>query len=111
MAHVSNLTPGSECNPSVRVLPDQRLVERLCNTKPDESPVKYVKAMGAVLGMAGRLVESRGHIVKVKFTAAGGGGGGAWGAGGGKSKRGFTETTLWLPKEAVVVVSPWVSST
>jgi len=89
----------------VRVLDDQKLVERLCNTKPDPSPVKYVKAVGEVLGQVGRLVESRGQIVQVAFTVIGDG---SLGAGGNTFKRRLTEMSLWLPKEVVVLVTPWV---
>jgi len=103
----------------VRMLSDQTLVERLCNTKPDGSPVKWVKAMGLALGKVGQLVESRGHIVKVKFQVQKDSSGtptpgkkrsssGAEALAGGRaSAGGFTESTLWLPKEAVVVVTPW----
>jgi hypothetical protein len=90
---------------SVRVLDDQKLVERLCNTKPDASPVQYVKAVGKVLGQVGKLMESRGQIVRVEFTVIGDGG---LGAGGNTFKRRLTEISLWLPKEVVVLITPWV---
>ena len=82
---------------TVRVLPDRALVEHLCNTKPDEHPVKFVRAVGAVVGREGQLVDSRGDIVQVRFARL--------------DDRPTTtgmpqaESLVWLPKEAVEVVT------
>ena len=51
-----------------RVLDDRAMVETLCNTKPEESPVTFVKSIALVVGKEGDLLESRGNIVKLRFS-------------------------------------------
>ena len=77
----------------VRVLDDTRIVEMLCESKPDESPVTFVRAIASVVGKEGELLESRGDILKLRFAPAVSG------------KKDDIE--LWLPKEAVVICTPW----
>jgi hypothetical protein len=77
----------------VRVLDDTRIVEMLCESKPDESPVTFVRAIASVVGKEGELLESRGDILKLRFSPAVSG------------KKDDIE--LWLPKEAVVICTPW----
>jgi hypothetical protein len=54
------------------------------------------------------VLTRRGQIVQVAFTAIGDGG---LGAGGNTFKRRLTEISLWLLKEVVVLVTPWVGAT
>lgn len=85
----------------VRLLDNLELVKKLCNTKPDECPVKYISSLGKRVGRHGALLESRGHIVQVKFF--------------GENRTGYfpdsdnskNELIVWLPKEAVVLATPW----
>ena len=86
----------------VRLLDNHALVKTLCDTKPDESPVKYIASLGKHVGRHGALLESRGNIVRVKF----------WGRG---NRTGYfpekdddkKELNVWLPKEVVVLATPW----
>jgi len=52
-----------------------------------------------------RVLTRRGQIVPVAFTVIGDG---SLGAGANTFKRRLTEMSLWLPKEVVVLVTPWV---
>jgi hypothetical protein len=56
-------------------------------------------------GAPRRVLTRRGQIVQVAFTVIGDG---SLGAGGNTFKRRLTEMSLWLPKEVVVLVTPWV---
>ena len=86
----------------VRLLDNHALVKTLCDTKPDESPVKYIASLGKHVGRHGALLESRGNIVRVRF----------WG---GENRTGYfpdkddekKELNVWLPKEVVVLATPW----
>ena len=76
-----------------RVLDDRAMVETLCNTKPEESPVTYVKSIACIVGKEGDLLESRGDIVKLRFAP--------------ETSGRPNDIELWLPKEAVGICTPW----
>ena len=91
-----------------RLLGDVSLVQRLCDTLPAASPVRFVRAIGYRCGSSGSLVESRGEIVKVRFEAR------AFFSD--DETRAFSEEALatlckpfttWLPVECVAIVTPW----
>ena len=88
----ADVDPGTVVH-RARVLDDRAVVETLCNTKPDESPVTFVKSIALVVGKEGDLLESRGDIVKLRFAP--------------ETSGKPSDIELWLPKEAVVICTPW----
>ena len=85
---------------------DAAIVRRLCDTKPSRNhAVKWVNGMKHVLGCVGTPLESRGDILKCTFEieklVANGQHDGTHFVSGKETR------TLWLPKEALAVATPW----